>query len=690
MTDLSPHKAAGREPVKTEPPKKDRFLVCGLGNLGQHCVYELAVFGVRVSAIETSVKAHWQIDGLDSLLENLYEGDCRQASLLEQIGIGQFRAALLVTSDDRVNIDTAMAIRLLSPTIRIVMRSGKENLNHLLAEQLGNFVAFEPSKLSAPAFTLAAMGDALLACFPLEQQIVQVVRRSSKNSPELAGRPLVSMETKSSAILAMETQDRLFGDFYDWDGDASVGKRDDVITLELSREAGAVVSPVPEPVPEPEPEPVPDQPPGKPKKLFKRLLWFTQKRGRSLFYWIFTDQVRRVAFLSSGTILLLLAVGTFFFHTFGPGLTPQDALYDAVVLLLGGYPDLLGSELHFTLPLPWWLRLVGLLLTLSGTVFMGLIYAVLTQYFLSTKFRFTKPRALPEQGHIILFGLGRVSHAIKDLLLSFGMPLVAVTPEDEAHKDIPCIILDERRAEKSLALANIGRAAGLVTLSRDELTNLEVGLLARRIRPDIRLILRTYDARFSSHLSRLWPQAQVLSESALAAEAFAAASFGEIIITLFRLGGKTVLVTEYRVEEGDTLNNKVMARFACGYKVVPLMIMKADSHTPVWLPFDDTVLEVGDSLYVLATIDGILRVENGALIPPEYELHVDIPRHAHAAFEGANALSRLTGAPIGQCREFMDDLPGVFPVPLYLHQGRRLLTLLKRNMVNARLVRKNP
>ena len=42
----------------------DRFLVCGLGSLGQHCVIALREFGVQVIAIEKqiTIEADWEID----------------------------------------------------------------------------------------------------------------------------------------------------------------------------------------------------------------------------------------------------------------------------------------------------------------------------------------------------------------------------------------------------------------------------------------------------------------------------------------------------------------------------------------------------------------------------------------------------------------------------------------------------
>jgi phosphoglycerate dehydrogenase-like enzyme len=57
--------------------QRDRFLVCGLGRLGQHCVAILKEFDVTVSEIEQSATIRWEISNLTDLLANSLVGDCR-------------------------------------------------------------------------------------------------------------------------------------------------------------------------------------------------------------------------------------------------------------------------------------------------------------------------------------------------------------------------------------------------------------------------------------------------------------------------------------------------------------------------------------------------------------------------------------------------------------------------------------
>lgn len=102
----------------------DHFLVCGLGSLGQHCVYALKQFAVSVTAIEQIEPRQWEIPHLPSCLTDLILGDCRDAETLQAAKIDQCRAILIVTSNERINAETAVAARSLFPHVRLVIRSG--------------------------------------------------------------------------------------------------------------------------------------------------------------------------------------------------------------------------------------------------------------------------------------------------------------------------------------------------------------------------------------------------------------------------------------------------------------------------------------------------------------------------------------------------------------------------------------
>jgi hypothetical protein len=222
-------------------------------------------------------------------------------------------------------------------------------------------------------------------------------------------------------------------------------------------------------------------------------------------------------------------------------------------------------------------------------------------------------------------------------------------------------------------------------VTNDEMTNLELGLMAHGINSSCRMVLRTYHDRFGFYVKSLFPYAQVISSSVLGAEAFAAAAFGENIIDLFIQNGQTILVTQYAVEAGDTLNGRILADIAYGYVVVPVVMVSAQTQSTTWMPSDNLRLSVGDTLTVLATIDSLRRVEKGDLRPPGHQLILKRVNADWAKTEGMMRIAKETDCSPGEARALVENLPGTFHRPLYYHQGWRLMQALRKMGFEAEL-----
>ena len=223
--------------------------------------------------------------------------------------------------------------------------------------------------------------------------------------------------------------------------------------------------------------------------------------------------------------------------------------------------------------------------------------------------------------------------------------------------------------------------------------NLEVALMARetarQVDRDIRLVVRTYDQRFSDNLRNLLPEARALAAYGLTAEAFAGAAFGENILGLFRLNKQTILVTEYTIDATDTLVGKLLSQIAYGYGVVPIFHQRATQSTTLDLteglmPSDDRRLAVGDRLVVLASINGLRRIEHRDIAPPQrWRLEVQRPLNQDACQEGSNILYRVSGCNLEQARAFMARLPGAIDLDLYEYQADRLREELDRQLARC-------
>jgi hypothetical protein len=143
-----------------------------------------------------------------------------------------------------------------------------------------------------------------------------------------------------------------------------------------------------------------------------------------------------------------------------------------------------------------------------------------------------------------------------------------------------------------------------------------------------------------------------------------------------RWGDRTVLATEYTIEETDTLVGLSISDVACGYDVVPILHVPVDTthrlgvlSTPEvgqsWLamPSDDTRLRVGDRLVVLATSAGLQRIERGDRAPQHWLVWIEAAHSDPARFEGANAIVRSTPCNLATAHALMEQLPTAIAIP---------------------------
>ncbi len=676
----------------------DWFLICGLGSLGQHCVVALKEFEVGLIAIEQIQPQSWEIANIPDLVNNLIWGDCRDQSVLEKATIGQCRGALILTNHEQTNIETALAIRQLNPHIRLVIRSSKTNLNQLLSQQLGNFVAYDPTALPAMAFALAALGTTMLGSIALEQQRIQIIQCPVEpGSPWTNLRHLDQFNSPTRRLLTHASAvDVLPANFHQWEQDTPIRVGDRLVYVEVvdtrnslhgfdrtngegqilrqsSRSARA------------------------PMNKNRSSLWqaipsrYWQDWQRQLVQFSqlgLQSQVRRVAVLYGITVLILLLIGTLLFHQYYPGISLRAAFFDTAILLLGGYGDLFGN-FHQLEPIPWWLRLFALGLTIAGTAFVGVLYAILTEALLSSKFQFIQHRPpVPQQNHIVIIGLGRIGQQVADLLQDLRQPLVGMTLGVDADAALlPHLPIVTSNLTTALVQANCSTAKSVAIVTADEILNLEIALMIQTIDPTRRLVLRTAGQHLSKLLPQILPQTQILDVYTVAAEAFAGAAFGENIINLFRFNSQTILVTEYQIEVIDTLNGLLLADVAYGYEAMPILHQQQE-HPATLLPPDDVRLHVGDRLIVLATIDALRRIEQGriSIKPKSWRLRVEQVLTPFAAIEGIQAISKGTGCPVETVRQLIITLPATLPTLLYKHQGQQLVKVLSQMKVKACLI----
>ena len=688
----------------------ERIIICGLGSLGQHCLNALKRFSsddleVKVTAIDRYALEDCEFEDIISQLERpLILGDCRRDQFLEAAGIHDCQAILIVTSDDRTNIETAIAARRLNPTANIIVKSGQKNLNELLKTKLGNFIPLDPIELPASTLTLAALSETLLGIFNIANYRLTIIRHRIENAQDnFYGIPLdrIQHHRKDQRLLSYIPANQVDRPmsivkknvkksrvFHQWQPDRRIEIGDEIIFIE-AHDTSLQSSPIrsrtltfkfPKELI---------------KKLFSHHAWIG--KIQKTWEWINQNNTRKVITFGLLLGLLLGAIGTVTLKLSGATESWRVALSSSVVLLLGGYGDVFAGLDEPKVPA--WVQLLCFLITAFSLLFVLSVLGLAADSLLSSKFDFLKRRIpVPDADHVVIVGVGRVAQQIVSVLQELKQPfvLLANQTEDQTSIEIQNAPIVYSAIGPGLRNVNLDRAKSAILATDDQMLNLEAALMSRDVaylhNPTLNLVIRTNDQSFSQQLNSLLPDARTFCVYALSAEAFVGAAFGENILSLFRLEDATVLVTEFLVNEGDTLKGKLISEICYGYGVVAIYHSSSQGTTPQLMPSDETIVKVGDRIVVLATINGIRRIEQGSLKPKQHwQLQVCRPLDQRSVHYAGDTLTNVTGCNLSTSRTFMNNLPtvlglpGVLELELYDHQAYRLEQKL-RKLLPTRLI----
>lgn len=669
---------------------KDHFIVCGLGSLGQQSVVKLKKFDcdpfeVHITAIDQNPIHIWEIDDLPGqLVAPPFIGDCRREDMLRAAGIEISRAILIVTSDESVNIECAIAARRLNPNIQIILRSSRHSLNTLLARQLGKFVALDATELPAMTFALAGLGDDTVSVFTIGRHRFRVTERFiSADDPRFAHQPVQQLHRGQFRLLDLNPVDNpqqplgwattASSVFHRWQPHVRVLPGDRIAYIEVDdglnspKERHNLLTAL--------------------KQLIEDLRMNNWRSRLSNLRKSSEESLGRVVAIALFTAIVLWASGTLLLKATVPGLAWVKAITLGAILLLGGYGDVFGG---FSDPItPGWVLLVCLMITLASILVVLGVLGLVAERLLNSRFDFLQKRPrIPRSNHVVVIGLGRIGRKVTSLLLELDQPMVAIDAQPhppELFTQVPLLI---GNILEKLPAANLATAKSVIAVTNDQMLNLEVALLAseqtlnrdRTFSP----VVRTRSQSFSDNLAAMMPQAQTFCPYALSAEAFAGGAFGENILGLFRLSDQTILIAEYAIELGDTLAGQQMSQVAYGYGVVPILRETQDAEgklCTILLPTDDQYLRAGDHLFVLSSINGLRRIERGEKTSPRrWRLAIDALPKPEVMTAVVQRFANLTNLDREQSRKFIERIPTALDIELYDYQAARLIQTMKESL----------
>ena len=215
-------------------------------------------------------------------------------------------------------------------------------------------------------------------------------------------------------------------------------------------------------------------------------------------------------------------------------------------------------------------------------------------------------------GHLIVCGLGHVGYRCLCLLARLGKQGVVITREtsEEWRLDAESrfsVVIGDARDEKLLRQAGIERAKGIIVVTNDDLANVSIALDARRINPDIAIVVRLFDQALAGHLEKSIKINRALSASALAAPAFVAAASGERVCGSCEPDDVSCHIEQHVVEAVSATGDKTKSPWAAEAGRV-LLALERDEQT-ILRPGDDTEIRPGDRLTCVSFAGGSERGE---------------------------------------------------------------------------------
>ncbi|MBX7103957.1 MAG: NAD-binding protein [Gemmataceae bacterium] len=155
-------------------PDRGHVVVCGLGNVGYRVVEEL-IRGRRPVVVLERSRENRFLTSARRLGAAVVVGDCTLPDALKQANVASARAVVVTTSDDLANLESALLVRELHPTQRIVVRLGESDLAETLRSSAGIRHAVAIPNLAAPAFAAALFGDRVQSVFLIAGRLLAAI-----------------------------------------------------------------------------------------------------------------------------------------------------------------------------------------------------------------------------------------------------------------------------------------------------------------------------------------------------------------------------------------------------------------------------------------------------------------------------------------------------------------------------------
>jgi Trk K+ transport system NAD-binding subunit len=651
-------------------------ILCGLGKVGWRVLEFLLDSGLPLVVVDR------QADPADPRLRGvrLVRGDFQRPETLQDAGVADARGVLVLAGDDLANISAALLVRRLNPSVRVVVRLFNQGLIPRLGKAVPDVSALSVSALSAPLLAQAALTGEVLAAFDLSVDACATTGPGGKSAPDDPGRarqialltvdgdsPLIGRRLGGVAglhrllILAHRPEGGADRFLTEVDGEARLALGDRLAVCATPADLAPLLQP------------------GAADEKAR----FAGRLRRSVrVAWRAFKAVDLPVRICTLVLVGVLAVSTAV-YVHGMGRSAPDALYQTVSVIATG------ADMHGETYGPWQKVFVSAL-RICGAALTAAFTAIVTNYLLRARLEGVfEARRLPEGGHVVVCGLGNIGFRVVEELLRAGRQVVAVEADGAGRFVATCrrmgvpVLVGDATVQEVLRQAKAVTARAVVACSSAELTNLEIALVARDLRPDLRAVVRVTDPVFAETLRAAADIRLAVSVPSLAAPAFVAAFFGDTVRAVVRVGDRLLAVVELVVPAGDAgLEGQSVRALAVDYDLKPVALVPADPSCP--LQPESHRLAAGDRLTVVTTTAGLERLYRREAPPADWS--VEVTAYPMPAREGlALELRRLRSLTAEEADAEVGRLPFVLRSGLTRGQAEELIATLERERVTARL-----
>src|SRR5437762_3360203 len=202
---------------------------------------------------------------------------------------------------------------------------------------------------------------------------------------------------------------------------------------------------------------------------------------------------------------------------------------------------------------------------------------------------------------VIVCGLGRVGRRVLDYLLAAQLRAVVIDPHLDPATLPPGVrgIVGDCRSPNVLRQAGIAEARGVLVCTSDDLVNIGAALAARRLHPDVRIVVRMFNQNLVTRLGKAVHNVFALSVSALSGPLLALTALtGEVLGAFTLPDGQRQIVT-ITVHEGSPLVGRTVAAICDRHRLRPLALLPPRGPGRFLLDVpEDAPLAPGDRLVV--------------------------------------------------------------------------------------------